>query len=85
MRWQFWHYCSFEAARRTTGYFIPSLATFAIIYALFGQYFMGIFGHAGFSVERLLYRLFMTSEGIFGITLSTASTAIVVFILFGSF
>ncbi len=65
--------------------FIPSLATFAIIYALFGQYFMGIFGHAGFSVERLLYRLFMTSEGIFGITLSTASTAIVVFILFGSF
>ncbi len=24
----------FEAARRTTGYFIPSLATFAIIYAL---------------------------------------------------
>ncbi|MEX5486137.1 hypothetical protein IC611_11870 [Proteus mirabilis] len=46
---------------------------------------MGIFGHAGFSVERLLYRLFMTSEGIFGITLSTASTAIVVFILFGSF
>ncbi|MBH1928412.1 TRAP transporter permease [Serratia rubidaea] len=75
----------FEAARRTTGLFIPSLATFAIIYALFGQYFMGIFGHSGFSVERLLYRLFMTSEGIFGITLSTAATAIAVFILFGAF
>lgn len=75
----------FEAARRTTGYFIPGLATFAIIYALFGQYFLGIFGHAGFSAERLLYRLFMTGEGIFGITLSTASTAIVVFILFGAF
>ncbi|AFJ47026.1 TRAP transporter permease [Shimwellia blattae] len=75
----------FEGARRTTGYFIPGLATLAIIYAIFGQYFLGIFGHAGFSVERLLYRLFMTSEGIFGITLSTASTAIVVFILFGAF
>ncbi|WP_241177525.1 TRAP transporter large permease subunit, partial [Serratia marcescens] len=75
----------FEAARRTTGYFIPGLASFAILYALFGQYFMGIFGHGGFSVERLLYRLFMTGEGIFGITLSTASTAIVVFILFGAF
>ncbi|WP_058909897.1 TRAP transporter permease [Entomohabitans teleogrylli] len=75
----------FEGARRTTGYFIPGLATFAIIYAMFGQYFPGIFGHAGFSAERLLYRLFMTSEGIFGITLSTASTAIVVFILFGAF
>ncbi len=75
----------FEAARRTTGYFIPGLSLFAIIYSLFGQYFMGIFGHAGFSVERLLFRLFMTSEGIFGITLSTASTAIIVFILFGAF
>ena len=75
----------FEGARRTTGYFIPGLATLAIIYAIFGQYFLGIFGHAGFSTERLLYRLFMTSEGIFGITLSTASTAIVVFILFGAF
>ncbi|PHM60956.1 TRAP transporter permease [Xenorhabdus ishibashii] len=75
----------FEAARRTTGYFIPSLSIFSIIYALFGNYFMGIFGHAGFSLERLLFRLFMTSEGIFGITLSTASTAIIVFILFGAF
>ncbi|CDH02269.1 TRAP transporter permease [Xenorhabdus bovienii] len=75
----------FEAARRTTGYFIPGLSLFAIIYALFGQYFIGIFGHAGFSLERLLFRLFMTSEGIFGITLSTASTAIIVFILFGAF
>ena len=35
----------FEAARRTTGYFIPGPASFAILYALFGQYFMGIFGH----------------------------------------
>ncbi|WP_086952967.1 TRAP transporter permease, partial [Xenorhabdus innexi] len=74
-----------EAARRTTGYFIPGLSVFAIIYALFGQYFIGIFGHAGFSIERLLFRLFMTGEGVFGITLSTASTAIIVFILFGSF
>ncbi|OTA18796.1 C4-dicarboxylate ABC transporter permease [Xenorhabdus beddingii] len=75
----------FESARRTTGYFIPGLSILAIVYALFGQYFMGIFGHAGFSLERLLFRLFMTSEGIFGITLSTASTAIMIFILFGSF
>lgn len=74
-----------EATRRTTGYFIPGLATLSIVYALFGSYFLGIFGHAGFSPERLLYRLFMTSEGIFGITLSTASTAIITFILFGAF
>lgn len=74
-----------EAARRSIGLFIPILCGGFIIYALFGPYFPWIFGHAGFSVERLLYRLYMTTEGIFGLTLSTASTFIVMFILFGSF
>ncbi|WP_044895370.1 TRAP transporter permease [Bacillus alveayuensis] len=74
-----------EAARRSIGLFIPILCGLSIIYALFGPYFPWIFGHAGFSLERLLYRLYMTTEGIFGITLSTASTFIVMFILFGSF
>lgn len=74
-----------EAARRAIGLFIPLLALFSIGYALLGPYFYGVFGHAGFSIERLLYRLYMTTEGIFGITLSTASTFIVVFILFGAF
>ncbi|MCM2605380.1 TRAP transporter fused permease subunit [Rossellomorea marisflavi] len=52
---------------------------------MFGTYFPWIFGHAGFSLERLLYRLYMTTEGILGLTLSTASTFIVMFILFGAF
>ena len=74
-----------EAARRTIGIFIPLLAGIAILYALFGPYFPGMFAHAGFSLERLLYRMYMTTEGIFGITLSIASTYIVLFILFGAF
>ncbi len=74
-----------EAARRAIGLFIPLLCGVTIVYAVFGTYFPWIFGHAGFSLERLLYRLYMTTEGIFGITLSTASTFIVMFILFGSF
>jgi TRAP transporter 4TM/12TM fusion protein len=74
-----------EAARRSIGIFIPLLALLAILYALFGPYFPGMFAHAGFSFERLLYRLYMTTEGVFGITLSIASTYIVLFILFGAF
>ncbi|MED4127997.1 TRAP transporter permease [Shouchella miscanthi] len=74
-----------EATRRTLGTFIPILAAVAIIYAVFGPYFPGMFGHAGFSFERLLYRVYMTTEGVFGITLSIASTYIVIFILFGAF
>ncbi|KMK94629.1 TRAP transporter permease [Rossellomorea marisflavi] len=74
-----------EAARRAVGAFIPILCLITIVYALFGTYFPWIFGHAGFSLERLLYRLYMTTEGILGLTLSTASTFIVMFILFGAF
>lgn len=74
-----------EAARRTIGIFIPLLSAIAIVYAMFGPYFPGMFGHAGFSIERLLYRMYMTTEGIFGMTLSIASTYIVLFILFGAF
>ncbi|MEW9503096.1 TRAP transporter permease [Jeotgalibacillus marinus] len=74
-----------EASRRTIGIFIPLLSAIAIIYAMFGPYFPGMFGHAGFSIERLLYRMYMTTEGIFGMTLSIASTYIVLFILFGAF
>lgn len=74
-----------EASRRTIGFFIPLLSAIAIVYAMFGPYFPGMFGHAGFSAERLLYRMYMTTEGIFGMTLSIASTYIVLFILFGAF
>ncbi|MFC0272750.1 TRAP transporter permease [Metabacillus herbersteinensis] len=74
-----------EAARRAVGLFIPILCGSAIVYALFGTYFPWIFGHAGFSLDRLLYRLYMTTEGVLGLTLSTASTFIVMFVLFGAF
>lgn len=74
-----------EAARRTIGIFIPLLSIIAIIYALFGPYFPGMFSHSGFTMKRFLYRMYMTSEGIFGITLSIASTYIILFILFGAF
>ncbi len=74
-----------EAARRTIGVFIPALSAMAIIYAIYGPNFPGMFAHAGFSPERLLYRMYMTTEGVFGLTLSIASTYIILFILFGAF
>lgn len=74
-----------EVSRRSIGIFIPLLTLGAIIYALFGPYFGSVLGHAGFSLERLLFRFYMTTEGIFGMTLSIATTYIVLFILFGAF
>ncbi|WP_239734727.1 TRAP transporter permease [Mammaliicoccus sp. G-M28] len=75
----------FEITRRTIGIFIPLLSIFAIIYALYGNYFPIDFAHSGFSIKRLLYRFYMTTEGIFGSTLSIAATYIMLFILFGAF
>lgn len=75
----------FEITRRSIGWFIPILSVFAMIYAIYGAYFPIDFAHSGFSLERLLYRIYMTSNGIFGSTLSIASTYIVLFILFGAF
>ena len=75
----------FEITRRSIGWFIPILSVLAMVYAVYGAYFPIDFAHSGFSLERLLYRIYMTSNGIFGSTLSIASTYIVLFILFGAF
>ncbi|SOC38199.1 TRAP transporter permease [Salinicoccus kekensis] len=75
----------FEITRRAIGIFIPILSILAMLYAIYGAYFPIDFAHSGFSLERLLYRIYMTSNGLFGSTLSIASTYIVLFILFGSF
>lgn len=73
------------AARRTIGLLIPTLSVIFIIYAKFGPYFPGLFGHAGLSWERILYRMYLTYEGLFGITLTVSATYIFIFILFGAF
>lgn len=75
----------FEISRRVIGIFIPLLCLLAIIYALFGPYFPVDLAHSGFGIKRLIYRLYMTSEGIFGVTLSIASTYIALFVIFGAF
>jgi len=74
-----------EIARRSIGIFIPMLSLIALVYAVYGPHFPGVFGHAGFSIERLLFRVYMTTEGLFGMTFSIATTYIILFILFGAF
>ncbi|MFZ5943086.1 MAG: TRAP transporter permease [Bacillota bacterium] len=73
------------AARRAIGPLIPILSIIFLLYAKYGPYFPGLFGHAGLSWERILYRMYLTYEGIFGITLTVSATYIFIFILFGAF
>ncbi|MFV9511412.1 TRAP transporter permease [Tepidibacillus sp. LV47] len=74
------------AGKRTIGWFIPILGIIFLLYARFGEFsFLGMFAHQNFTTERLLYRMYMTTEGLLGITISISSTYIFLFILFGAF
>ncbi len=71
---------------RAAGWIIPALSIFFLAYALFlGQYIPGTFHHRGISLGRLLYRMYLTDEGIFGIVCTVSSTYVYLFILFGAF
>ncbi|BCV24159.1 TRAP transporter permease [Gelria sp. Kuro-4] len=74
-----------EAARRCIGKELPLLSLVFVAYGLFGNRIPGIFGHTGFTWDRIVYHLYFSTEGIFGVALSVSATYIFMFILFGAF
>jgi TRAP transporter 4TM/12TM fusion protein len=74
-----------EAARRTMGYILPVMSIIFIIYGYLGQWVPGPLMHSGFSTNRIVQHLYLTTEGIFGQILGVSSTYIFMFILFGAF
>lgn len=75
----------FEASRRVVGKGLTIIAAIFLLYNFVGPYIPGIFGHFGFSIERVVNVLFWGSQGIFGIALGVSATYIFVFVLFGAF
>lgn len=79
-------FITLEMARRTTGWFIPSMILVALTYVFWwGQYIDGVFGFPGLSLETLLYRSYFSSEGMFGQIARISWTYVFMFILFGAF
>lgn len=75
-----------EMVRRATGIIIPVLMILAIGYILwFGKFLEGVFAFGGMSVERFFYRIYYTSEGLFGPIATISSTYVFMFILFAAF
>ncbi len=75
-----------EVLRRTTGYIIPTMIVIAIGYVLyFGKFLTGVFAFGGMSVERFLYRMYYTGEGLFGPIATISTTYVFMFILFAAF
>jgi TRAP transporter 4TM/12TM fusion protein len=77
--------CVLEGARRTVGKELSLLSIAFLAYGFFGQHIPGILGHTGFTYRRIVYHLYLSSEGIFGIALGVSATFIFLFILFGAF
>lgn len=74
-----------EATRRSMGWPLPIVATFAIAYGVFGQNFPGMLGHRGFGIDTLAPFLYLRTDGIFGVPLGVSASFIFLFCLFGAF
>ncbi|MGB3861396.1 MAG: TRAP transporter fused permease subunit, partial [Candidatus Aminicenantaceae bacterium] len=75
-----------ELARRTSGYVIPVLALVFLSYVLWwGRHVEGIFSFRGMNLSRVLYRMYFTDEGLFGMIATISSTYVFMFILFAAF
>jgi len=73
-----------EACRRVLGWSLVIIALLFMAYALFGNYLPGVFNSRGTSPARLVYQMYLTSEGIFGIPLGISATYMVLFVFLSS-
>ena len=72
-----------EATRRTLGWVMTALALLFLGYVFAGPWLPGMLAHKGYSLERTIAQLYLTTEGIFGVPLGVAATYVFIFILFG--
>jgi TRAP transporter 4TM/12TM fusion protein len=75
----------FELSRRSMGLPLPLISAIFLVYALFGVHLPGLLQHRGVTLERLLYYMYLTTEGIYGLPLGVMASFVFLFMLFGSF
>lgn len=73
-----------EAGRRVLGWAQPAVAFVFLLYVILGDRLPVLFAHSGYSWERIITQIGLSSEGIFGIPLGVSATYIVLFVMFGA-
>ncbi len=73
-----------EMARRAIGWPLPMVAAIALLYALFGEYVPGEFGHAGLPVESMLGTLTIAEGGLWGSLTGVSVSIVAIFVIFGA-
>ena len=74
-----------EAARRSTGWIMPTVCLAFIAYAMAGPYLPAPWTHRGYDISRLTGHMYMTLEGIFGVAVDVSSSLIILFTIYGAF
>jgi len=73
-----------EAARRALGLALPIIATLFIIYSFFSEYMPDIIAFKNASLSKLISKLTLTTEGIYGVPLDVSASIVFLFVLFGA-
>src|SRR5699024_9660475 len=74
-----------EAARRAVGLPITIIAILFLLYAYFGPYMPGNFGHRGLAMALFVDSMFFTTECVLWTPLPVSFTDIFLFLRFGAF
>jgi TRAP transporter 4TM/12TM fusion protein len=74
-----------EGTRRIMGMTMCVLVFISLAYAVFGEYLPPVLAHSGYTFERIVNHMFLSTEGILGTALSVSATVIIVFLIFGAF
>jgi TRAP transporter 4TM/12TM fusion protein len=74
-----------EASRRVVGMTMVWVTIAAILYAYFGAHLPAIIGHRGFTLQRQIEFIYLTSDGIFGVMAEVVASYIIPFVVFGAF
>lgn len=73
-----------EAVRRVLGWQLTSLIVIFLLYAYFGPYMPGVLMHKGYSIKRIIYQMYLTTQGIFGVPLGVSATYMIIFVVLAS-
>ncbi len=73
-----------EAARRSLGPALPIIASLFICYSFFSEYMPEILSFKNASLSKVLNKLTLSTEGVYGIPLDVSSSTVFLFVLFGA-
>lgn len=71
-----------EAVRRFTGWVLPLVIVAFVLMTIFQQYLPGLLNGKGYSLDRLLFSVYASGSGIFGVPLGVSSAILTIYLIF---